>query len=271
MRVKSITLNSIQTYQKNLIEKKYLSNGEMVYYRDDYLKSIQVCLRSIFRFAVQHQYLVRNPLETAQYASRNEFRLRSEFTILSNEQYEHFMEGLTNPGHRIIFSLLYWCGFRSGELMALSIYDIDVENAELHVYKNYDTKNRIITTTKTNKDRFVDIPDKCVADIIALKEYAASENIRGNFHIVGLNSIMSKTHIDRLKAEYIKLANENYDVPYFTYHELRHTHVSTLLDLGLNAKDIADRLGHSVEMVNNTYGHLFPRRKKELMNKLNSL
>lgn len=36
------------------------------------------------------------------------------------------------------------------------------------------------------------------------------------------------------------------NVPWFTFHELRHTHVSTLIDIGWEAKDIADRLGHSV-------------------------
>ncbi|WP_370456907.1 MULTISPECIES: tyrosine-type recombinase/integrase [Erysipelothrix] len=52
------------------------------------------------------------------------------------------------------------------------------------------------------------------------------------------------------------------EVLYFTWHDLRHTHVSTLIDIGWEAKDISERLGHSVHEVNETYGHLFPKRKK---------
>lgn len=60
-------------------------------------------------------------------------------------------------------------------------------------------------------------------------------------------------------------------IPYFTFHELRHTHVSILIDLNMKPKDIAERLGHSVEMVNNTYSHLFPERKDLLLDKLNDI
>ena len=37
----------------------------------------------------------------------------------------------------------------------------------------------------------------------------------------------------------------------------------------MEPKDISERLGHSVEMVNNTYAHLFPERKDLLLDKLN--
>lgn len=61
------------------------------------------------------------------------------------------------------------------------------------------------------------------------------------------------------------------NVPWFIFHELRPTHVSTLIDIGWEAKDIADRLGHSVHEVNETYCHLFPQRKDEMFQKLNDL
>ena len=47
------------------------------------------------------------------------------------------------------------------------------------------------------------------------------------------------------------------DLEPFKIHDLRHSHVSTLIELGFTAFEISKRLGHSVEMVNNTYGHYF--------------
>ena len=55
------------------------------------------------------------------------------------------------------------------------------------------------------------------------------------------------------------------------FYNLRLDHISSLIDLGLSSKDISDRLWHSVEMVNNTYGHLFNEKKKAILDKLNEL
>ncbi|MBK2404800.1 hypothetical protein EPJ90_08160 [Erysipelothrix sp. strain 2 (EsS2-7-Brazil)] len=77
------------------------------------------------------------------------------------------------------------------------------------------------------------------------------------------------------EIEALGISINNYEshlnVSWFTFHELRYTHVSTLIDIGWEAKDIADRLGHSIHEVNETYRHLFPQRKDEMFQKLNDL
>ena len=41
-------------------------------------------------------------------------------------------------------------------------------------------------------------------------------------------------------------------------HDLRHSHASLLVNMGLGAKVIADRLGHKrIETTLNTYSHLY--------------
>lgn len=45
----------------------------------------------------------------------------------------------------------------------------------------------------------------------------------------------------------------------FTFHDLRHTHATILLQAGVNIKVIQERLGHeSVTLTLDTYSHLFP-------------
>ena len=44
-------------------------------------------------------------------------------------------------------------------------------------------------------------------------------------------------------------------------HDLRHSHVSLLIDMGFSPHLIAERIGDTVQMVNNTYGHLYPTKQ----------
>lgn len=52
-------------------------------------------------------------------------------------------------------------------------------------------------------------------------------------------------------------------------HDLRHSHVSLLIEKGFSAVAIAERLGHeSIEMTYH-YAHLFPTRQMDMADSLN--
>ncbi|NLY62818.1 MAG: site-specific integrase [Erysipelothrix sp.] len=146
--------------------------------------------------------------------------------------------------------------------------DIDIDSKTLYVYKNYDIRNLQLTTTKTGNDRHVDIPKDCLNDIQELlNHYENNYTIKPDYCLLGLENRLTGTTINRHKKKYIKDAG----LPHFTFHDLRHTHVSTLIQLGVRPIDISKRLGHSVEMVNNTYGHLFESDKENIINKLDNM
>ena len=55
-------------------------------------------------------------------------------------------------------------------------------------------------------------------------------------------------------------------------HDLRHSHVSLLIDQGFDALIIAERVGHeNVSTTLNTYAHLFPTKQSELVASLEGL
>lgn len=149
----------------------------------------------------------------------------------------------------------------------------------MNVYKNYDFDNKILTTTKTEQTRVVSIPDVCCKHLDSLVElYEDSEGLNLDrtkplFKYSGRIPYM--TIINSKNRLLTKLEDDREDddiiIPYFTPHDFRHTHVSTLIDLGMEAIDISKRLGHSVEQVNNRYGHLFPERKDKLLDSLNDM
>lgn len=46
-----------------------------------------------------------------------------------------------------------------------------------------------------------------------------------------------------------------------TPHGFRHSLVSLLIDLGYDNREVAERTGNTVEMIERTYYHMFPEKK----------
>ena len=51
-------------------------------------------------------------------------------------------------------------------------------------------------------------------------------------------------------------------------HDLRHSHISLLIDQGFSAVAIADRVGHESIDITYNYAHLFPSKQTEMADKL---
>ena len=51
-------------------------------------------------------------------------------------------------------------------------------------------------------------------------------------------------------------------------HDLRHSHVSLLIEMGFSALAIADRVGHESVDITYKYAHLFPSKQQETAQKL---
>ena len=54
-------------------------------------------------------------------------------------------------------------------------------------------------------------------------------------------------------------------------HDLRHSHISLLIDMGFSAVAIADRVGHESIDITYRYAHLFPTRQIEMADKLDMM
>ena len=85
-----------------------------------------------------------------------------------------------------------------------------------------------------------------------------------------------QTTINRYKHKYFELAN----VPEITIHEFRHSHVSLLINQYLKSGNtdmtrfftlMSGRLGHTVDVMQRTYMHLFPQSQDSIVDILNNL
>lgn len=55
------------------------------------------------------------------------------------------------------------------------------------------------------------------------------------------------------------------------WYDLRHTHATYLLTLGIPDHEVAARLGHTVQMLNDTYAHVLPARQRRASRLITSL
>ena len=53
-------------------------------------------------------------------------------------------------------------------------------------------------------------------------------------------------------------------------HDLRHSHVSFLINKGFTALEIGNRVGHESEKITYRYAHLFPTKQDDMANFLNN-
>ena len=54
-------------------------------------------------------------------------------------------------------------------------------------------------------------------------------------------------------------------------HDLRHSHVSLLINQGYQAADIANRVGHEAVEITDRYAHIYSSKQNEMANTLDEL
>ena len=98
-------------------------NGEK--YSATYLKTIHSQLGAIFNHAVRFYHLPYNPAQRAGTIGNEEHK---EMLFWTKEEYIKFSDAIMDkPLSLYAFELLYWCGIRVGELLALTPADFDFE------------------------------------------------------------------------------------------------------------------------------------------------
>ena len=189
-----------------------------------YMKTVHNQLSAIFNHAARFYGLNLNPARQAGNMGAEE---RKEMLFWTREEYTKFSEAMMDkPLSFYAFEVLYWCGVREGELLALTPADFDFED-ELQDYL---------------KQLYGVEPDSRMFPIS--KSYLHREMDRS----------CKQTGVKRIRI-----------------HDLRHSHISLLIDMGFTALAIAERVGHESIDITYRYAHLFPTRQVEMADKLDSL
>lgn len=253
-----ITPTDIIQWQNELLSYR---DSEGKPYSATYLRTIQNQFSAIMNHAFKFYDLPKNPCKQLSKMGKAKAK---EMMFWTKEEYMKFAVAMKEkPVSYYAFELLYWCGIRVGELLALTKEDIDINNRQLHINKAYQVikGEEIISTPKTEKsNRIIDMP-KFLCD--ELEDYLGM-----------LYKCDSDTRLFEISKSYLHHEMDRgckkTGVKRIRIHDLRHSHVAYLIELGFSTVEIAERLGHENISVTSTYSHLYPSKQRSMAEKMNA-
>lgn len=246
-----ITVADIRNWQNELLKQNY---------SETYLKTINCQLGAIFNYAVRYYNLKDNPCRKAGSIGKSKGEPKD---FWMQDEFETFLETVDDkPEAKMAFQFLYWTGMRIGELLALTPADFDFQACTIRINKSYQRLEGkdIITDPKTVKSN----------RIITMPEFLSEELETYIGMLYGLNENdrifqISKSYLHHEMDRGVKLSG----VKRIRIHDLRHSHVSLLINMGYSAVAIGERVGHESVEITYRYAHLFPTIQTEMAENLN--
>ncbi len=242
MRIDKILIPHIIDWKEQFIKKAYSDST------NDKAYSL---LCSILNHANKFYGLKNNVAKLAgPFKKQNLNKIKKK--LISYKDFKFFYEVIESNRDKSIFLLLFFCGYRVGELLALCWDDVDLENNVIEIKYNFDKHTREKNSTKNAKGkRKTKIPN-IVKDV--LNEYLQEQLKANNFSLSNWifpgvnNNPLSRTTLNRIKNEYIKKSG----VDYFTLKDFRMSKDTNSLKFVSNMEELfalADATGHTKEVM----------------------
>lgn len=257
MQLNDIKPTDIRRWQNELTGYRN-KDGEP--YSETYLKTINNQMTAIFNYAVKYYGLKENPCHKAGSMGKKN---ADEMMFWTKDEFLKFIEALKDrPTGYAAFMTMYYTGVREGELLALTLEDVDFENSTIRINKSYQRLNGedLITTPKTPKSkRTITIPESLK---VCLNEYTSKlYNIKPSDRLF--------PHTKYFLAHEMEYGCKKSGVKKIRIHDLRHSHAAALIEMNVAPKLLQERLGHErIQTTLDTYGHLYPNKQAEVAKQL---
>lgn len=157
------------------------------------------------------------------------------------------------------FWLALQFGLRLGEALGLQWQDVDLKHNILYIRQAYHEEENELGRLKTKASkRSIPLSDY---QSKYLKEYKEKQKPKSS--LVASNAeggFLIKSNIKRARIQICKRT----EVSNVTFHELRHTHATLMLEINEHPKIVQQRLGHEkVETTLDIYSHVRPQVHQE--------
>ena len=236
MRVASIKpLHISQLYSE--LHEKGRSNATM--------QSVHTVLVNIFNEAVKLQVVTQNVVVAISKPQHKP----QEMNIWNQEEVQKFLEVATDTPYELVYVLAINTGMRQGELLGLLWDDVDFEKKVIKVRHTITAgSNEVQESTKTASR--------------AEQRLKLGDSYQ-NMNLVTASTVGTPINPKNLRRNFNSLIKKA-SVPQIRFHDLRHTHASLMLQLGINVKVISERLGHASSKITlDRYSHSLPTMQKE--------
>lgn len=240
--LQSITSTEIQKY---LI---YLRKEQE--YSDTYVHHHYRTLGMIFRFAVEQEFLLKNPMDKVPAPKREKKKVDS----MTEDQAKVFLQKLADYplDFRCMMVLMLQTGLRRGEVLGLQWGDFDEQNRFISINRNvvYTKESGIfVTSPKTvASNRVVAIS----AELCRLLKLYREEFSKGYPNTVLTSAFLfhgkkgaftpkSPSSVTQREKRFMKACG----LPDYSPHDLRHTCATLMLQNNVDIKCVQEILGHS--------------------------
>lgn len=193
----------------------------------------------------------------------------SAFNMFEQQKLESYCLN-SKPNYIGIIICLY-TGIRLGELLALTWEDIDFDKKILRINKTVYTITRngrneaYIDKPKTKQsNRMIPLPKQLISVL--------KRNKRKSTSIYIITTKNGGIVQNRSYQKSFKCILKKCNITYKSFHSLRHTFATRVLELGMDIKTLSEILGHKNSMITlNRYSHSLLEHKFDFMNKIGKL
>lgn len=265
MKIQDITKNDIQEFLNSI---KDLS--------DSYIKKLYEQFVQAYRRAEIKKYITYNPMyEVIKPKSDKQTKVVEALDINVQKAFTEYLNKISieDEPYKNTFLIQMYMGLRIGEVLALSIENIDLENKLLYVKRTLtnDKEFAIILGNKTKTyagNRTLPIPD-FLAPIFEEQLKYANGNLHNLIFTTNDNYIRTSAinkELKRIFEEELKTSSKN-----ISTHCLRHTYGTRCIEAGMTAVVLQRLMGHKdVTVTLNTYTSVFNKFKEDELEKVNN-
>jgi len=213
-------------------------------------KQISPQSRNLFLNAIKFYYrnIVKNPRKIEIQSAK---RPKSLPTVLSRREITKILESLKNAKHKLLLSLTYGAGLRVSEIVVLKVQDLDFEELTVHIKQ-----------AKGQKDRISVIPTSLID---GLKNLIAGKDKNDLVFASERGGKLTTRTAQKVFENALRDSGIKKDA---TFHSLRHSFATHLLENGTDVRFVQELLGHQNIRSTQIYTHVTNPKLKNIKSPL---
>ena len=245
----------------NAVEGKYNENSIRLWHN---------VFKIAINAAVEEEILSRNRFTKITISSKEESLPVEQKNFLTPSELVTFLDDAkkhTELTFYTMFQLIAYTGIRRGESLGLQWKNIDFKRKTITIERTRDEKSTRSPKTR-NSYRTILIDDVVVKQLKTYQTYCKQVLLKvtkklNDTDFVFINETTGDPISNSNCLYHFNKIKSRTSLSHITIHGLRHTHATILLNQGQNVKEIAQRLGNTVDMIYKIYGHVLIELEQE--------
>lgn len=243
--------------------KKFFAS--ITFYSNSCIDKIYRAINRAFKKAVFKRLIYTNPLDNAnEIIKPKSQRADKVVEALTIEEQKQLINVLNtheiNHPYKNIIKLMLFTGMRIGEVLALTIDNIDANYIHVKISLTKDANGKVIMGSKAKT--YNSVRDILITPIVKhiLEEIITNYTPNDNkllFYDISNSSLITPVEVN----SYLKRLSARYKIETKMHnHMLRHTYATRCIESGMSAVVLAKKLGHkNVSITLNTYTSVFAK------------